>query len=563
MREEMDAAEKLPDNALQAVKRIDMVALCGSSRCAEIDRLDNYAAGRQYDHLRFDWNGNYQNYADAADIAPGWYVPLKHRKPAVRLEVPRLIVSRFSAMLLGEDRFPQISVEGDDEAEDYVNALAEESQLKIRLQEARDKGGASGTAVISFAFIDGKPRLQVHRSKHIHVLKWADRYDLRPGTVLKCYRYERSVFEAGKPKKKPFYYVRLWTETAEIVWEPVPEDMAKSGAWVSGVQSYAVQHDYGECPVYWIQNLPDSDREDGVADFAGLLDNFDEMNRLLSATSKGTIANVDPTLVVKEDPSANNGSLKKGSENAIFAKGGAEYLELSGTSINTARELLRALLQYSLDVAGVVLGDADKISGAAKSAAAMRLLYQPMINQCDKLRAQYGQQGIVPLLKGMLKAAKRIGSQEPGPIITTSDGRRVQQKPIVDLEPRVDTEYVEETDPETGEPTGEKTRKVRTVERSPGSSERITLKWPPYFKPTQQDASAAVQASVAARGVLVSPKTATKAVQNLFGIGDVEQELIDIEAQKQIDAARFPGPELGLPEIPEEDQHNSGEPEGE
>jgi hypothetical protein len=365
----------------------------------------------------------------------------------------------------------------------------------------------------------------------------------------------------GKSMMKPYYYVRLWTQDAEIIWEPIPEDMAKSGAWVSGVQSYAVQHDYGECPVYWIQNLPDSDQEDGISDFAGLLDDFDEMNRLLSATTKGTIANVDPTLVVHADPSANNGTIKKGSENAIFSEKGAKYLELSGTSIQTARDLLKAILTYCLDVAGVVLGDAEKISGAAKSAAAMRLLYQPMINQCDKLRAQYGQQGIVPLLQGMLRAAKNIGTKEAGPIITTSDGRRVQQKPVVQLEPRVDTEYVEEIDPETGLPGIEKKRKIRTVERSPGNSERITLKWPPYFKPTQQDASAAVTAAVAARGVLVSPKTATKSVQNLFGIGDIEQELIDIEAQKQLDAARFPAPDLGMeggdpghnPEEPEED----------
>lgn len=562
----MEAAEKLPDNALQAVRQIDVVGLCSDLRCFELDKLDNYAAGRQYDHLKYDWNGNYQSYADGADISPGWYVPLKHRKPAVRLEVPRLIVSRFSAMLLGEDRFPQISVEGDDEAEDYVNALSEEAHLKIKMQEARDKGGASGTAVLSFAFLDGKPRLQVHRSKHMHILRWADRYELRPAVALKCYRYMKRVFDGGKIKEKPYYYIRLWTETAEIVWEPVTEEMAKSGKWVDDVQSYPVQHDYGECPVYWIQNLPDSDREDGLSDFAGMLDNFDEINRLYSAMSKGTIANVDPTLVVMEDPQNNNGSLKKGSENAIFAKGGAKYLELSGTSIQTARDLVRVMLQYCLDVSGVVLGDAEKISGAAKSAAAMRLLYQPMINQCDKLRAQYGQQGIIPLLTGMLKAAKRIGSTQPGPIITTSDGRRVQQKPVVILEPRIETEYVDIED-EMGESTGEKQKKVRMKERSPGSSERITLKWPPYFKPTQQDVSAAVTAAAGARGVLISPKTATKSVQNMYAIGDVEQELIDIEAHKQLDAERFPGPDdFGIGAPPggdDDDDHNKEEPKKE
>lgn len=559
----MEAAAKLPTSVLAEVRQIDVVDLCQSQRCTELDRLDSYATGKQYDNLKYDWNGSYMQYQDAADIAPGWYVPLKMRRPSMRLEIPRLVVSRFSAMLLGEDRFPQISVEGDEKAEDYVNALAEEARLRIKLQEARDKGGASGTAVMSFAFLDGKPRLQVHRSKHMHVLRWADRYDLRPAVVLKCYKYKKRVFEGGKSKEVPHYYMRLWTEDAEIVWDPVTEEMAKSGRWVDGVQSYPVVHDYGECPVYWIQNLPDSDSEDGLSDFAGMLDNYDEIDRLYSAMCKGTVANVDPTLVVHEDPGNNDGSLKKGSENAIFAKGGAEYLELSGTSIQTARELVRAMMQYCLDVSGVVMGDPDKISGAAKSAAAMRLLYQPMINQCDKLRAQYGQQGIVPMLLGMLRAAKRIGSAQPGPIIVTSDGRRVQHKPVVILEPRTEVEYSDDA----AAPGGKK-KTVRTVERDPGKSERITLKWPPYFQPTQQDVAAQVGASVQARGVLISPKTATKSVQNMFAIGDVEQELIDIEVQKQLDAERYPGPEQfgdepgAKPPGAPDDEHNPDEPEG-
>ena len=437
-----EPAEKLPSNPLQALQRIDIVSLCKATRCAALDAGERYYDGSQYDHMKFDWNGNYQGSADAADIAPGWYVPINHRKPSVRLKLPKLVVSRFTAMLLGEDRFPRISVEGDDEAEDYVNALAQESGLRSKIQEARDKGGASGTAVMSFAFIDGKPRLQVHRAKHMHVLQWADRYMLRPSTAFKCYKYQKSIIHQGKIKEVAFYYARLWTEGVEVIWEPIPEEAAKDGSWVRSVQNYAVEHEYGECPVYWIQNLPDSDNEDGTSDYAGLEPNFDEINRLMSSTSKGTIANVDPTLVVKADPATNGGSIRKGSENAIYSEKGAEYLELSGTSIKTARELVREILGYCLDVAGVVLGEPDKISGAAKSAAAMKMLYQPMINQCDKLRAQYGDNGIIPLLKGMLKAAKKIGSTEPGPVIVTDDGRRVQQKPTVTLEPRVETEYV-------------------------------------------------------------------------------------------------------------------------
>lgn len=566
------AEEKPPLAAVQSlVQGLDLKALVDSERVQELERLDRYYGGKQYDHLKYNWNGAYTGYGDVSEVAPAFYVPLQARKPLFRLELPKLITSRFTAMLFGEDRFPTISVEGDEEAEDYVNALATEGGLRMKLQEARDKGGAAGTVALSFAFVDGKPRISVHRAKHMHVLKWADRYALRPASVLKVYRTQRSVWENGKQVKKPYFFVRLWTETTETVWDPVPAEGLLPGAWAGSVKSYTVVHDYGECPVYWVQNLPESDREDGVSDFDGLLDDFDEVNRLVSATLKGTVSNVDPTLVVKDDPPANMGSIRKGSENAIFSKGGADYLELEGTAVTTAKALLQLLVQSCLDVAGVVVGDASQISGAAKSAAAMRLLYQPMINQCDKLRAQYGEAGVTQLLRGMLRAAKKLQGSDAGAIQTTEDGQRIQERPVVMLEPRVVVRFEEEeiVPGELPQKPADR-RKVEEVQRTPGQSERITLKWPPYFKPTQQDAAALVDATIKAVGVLISQKTGVKAIQGIYAVADVDQELLDIEVQKAINAMRFPGPEVdpndpnnnlppGSQKNPEEEDEEGGD----
>lgn len=528
---------------IDVVRGINLVALCESNRVRAMERMDARFEGRQYDSLRYEWDGRFSGYGDAADIQPGWYVPLRMRKPSIRLELERLIVSRFSAMVLGEDHFPAISVDDDEDTNDYVNALADESGLRAKLMEARDKGGACGTVCLSFAFVKGKPKIQVHRGRHMHPLRWEDRYDLKLGVVLKAYSYAQKVWIDGKQQDKRYFFARLWTETHEVVWDPIPEELAKDGAWVGGVASIAVEHKCTECPVYWIQNLPESDEEDGFSDYHGLPDNFDEINRLISATTKGTVANVDPTLVIKEDP-GNGGIVRKGSENAIFAKGGADYLELTGTSVSTARDLAKDLLKWCLDVAGVVIGDPEKISGAARSAAAMRLIYQPMINQCDKLRTQYGQRAIIPILKGMLMAARNM-EQGEGKQVQTEDGRIVELLPTVQLEPRVSIQMEGEDDLEAAEDgrLPEKKKTITKTERVPGESERIALKWPPYFQMTQQDIQFLVDAAIKAKGTLVSQKTSTKAVANVFGVTDVDKEIMDIEVQKQVDALRFPGPE--------------------
>lgn len=508
--------------------QVRLDALCNNPRFAVLDRLDAYAETRQYDALKYDWDGNLMGYAGEADIAPGWYVPLRQRRPNVRSDIGKLIIRRLTAMALGEDSWPQITVPGDEEAEDYAKALAEACNLEAKMQEARNRGGGCGTAVVSFSFIDGQPRVKVHEAKHMHPLRWVDRDEHTLGAVLKAYRYTRTVWGLdGKPKEAAFYFARYWDEQQEVVWDPIPEELARAGTWARVVKSYQVMHEYGECPVYWRQNLADSEREDGLSDIDGLGETIDAVNRLLSATTKGTIANVDPTLVIKDDPGANPGVVRKGSDNAIFSKGGADYLELRGDAVKTAIELADRLTRNLLDVAGVVIGDPEKMGAKAQSAAALKMLYLPMCNQCDLLRVQYGEL-IVAVLRGMLRAAKLINATAPGPILTTVDGRRVQQKPVVVLPPRIDVDEGD-MDPTTGERPKEETM----VERTPGELDRIELKWPPYFQPTLTDVNQMVEATTKAKGQVISQRTAVKYVAGVFGVTDIDKEMAEIDVERE------------------------------
>lgn len=538
----------------QGVNGLRLNMLCDSDRFRRLDRLDAYARSTQYNDRRYDWDGRLRAAVGDADVDPGWYVPLKRRKPSTIIDLPKLITKRLVAMALGEEQWPEINADGDTDAEDYVKTLAEVANVQGRLQEAAELGAACGTACWSFAYINGKPRVNVHRAKHVTVLRWADRDELTIGAALKVYRYQVTGLKDGRPVLVNQYYARHWDEQTETIWDPIPEEYARDGTWPGRVSSVTTTHAYGFAPIYWTQNTPDSETEDGLSSYDGLLDTFDSMNILLSATSKGTVANVDPTLIIKDDPGNNAGLVRKGSENAIFSPGGADYLEIKGTAVATALELLSKTAQYALDVAGVVLGDPNKMGSQAQSAAAMRIIYLPMVNTCDVLRTQYGNRFLVPLLTGMLVAAKKMGST-PGEVLRTADGRLIQHQPVVILPPKVVTEKEpgeppQRIDPENPKPPpppkpGKVTKK--TVPRTPGQSENIQLKWPPYFRPTASDIQAMVTATNQAKGQLIGEETAVRATASMFDVKDVAEELTNIQTEKALQAMLYPGPDMLMP----------------
>jgi hypothetical protein len=499
------------------INGVRLVDFAETPRFRIMDQMEAYFRRSQHRGKMYDWDGRFMGYGDESPIKPGYVVPYAQRRPAARYDLAVVIVRRLTSMLFGTDRFPEISVVGDEEAEDYLRALMLASRLPMRMVEARDLGGATGTACLSFAFVGGCPRVEVHNAKHCTVLQWADESERRPSQVLKTYAYQRQVWDpqAKKLRDVTFYYARLWTEMEEVVWQPIPKSLAQQPNWASA-PSTRVRHDFGFCPFYWIQNIADSAEPDGEGDYEGLEDKFNEIDQLLSAASKGTKANIDPTLVIKMDPAHNTGSVKKGSENAIFSTGGAEYLEMKGQSTKAAIEMLERLRLYTLDAASVVLADPDKLSGAAQSAQALRILYAPMLARCDLYREQYGEFGIRLIARDMLRAARLILSR---PAATAADGTEVRDAIL--LPPRmVDG---------------------KLVERTPGMGETVELNWNPYFAPTWEDISKAVTATQAAAGgkPIISQRTAVAATQQMFNVHDVEAEMeaIEDDADRAVEAA--------------------------
>lgn len=507
---------------LPTIPRAPLRNLAEDERFRDLDRRESYYRATQDASKRYNWDGQLLGYGDAP-IKPGWVVPMSQRQPASRYDLAKVIVNRLTSMVFGEGRFPELRCEGDEEAEDYVRELAKEARLPVRMAEARSLGGAEGTACLSFGFVDGKPRVRVHNPKHVIPLRWKDQDEYVLGAVMKAYAYPRGVYntDTRRMERKWFWTVTFWDEVHEVTWRDIPEAVAQDPRWQEWPKRTVNLHGYGFCPFYWIQNKPDSVEYDGEGDYEGLEGTFDQINQLLSATTKGTRANVDPTLVVKMDPGANTGAVFKGSENALFSSGGAEYLELKGTAVQAAERQLERLRSYCLDVAGVVLADPEKLAGAAQSAKALEILYQPMLANCDIIREQYGEHGVKRILVDMLKVARMFLTSEP---VALADGTLVQSKVI--LAPKV------ETDPDTGA--------VTITERTPGTSERVTLNWRPYFAPTWDDIVKATTGMKNANGgkATVSHRTSVQAIAPLVGVEDIDEEMKRIEEEQEADMER-------------------------
>lgn len=519
MAEPAETTEQVePRSGVGDIPRIALTDVTDGARFGKLDEYEQHFRLTQDDGKIYDWNGYFRGFGPSAAIKPGWYIPLSMRRPSSFLPLAKFIVGRLTAMTLGVDSEPVITCEGDEDAEAYVRELAGVSQLFVRGVEARDLGGACGSVAVSYGFVEGRPRVEVHNPKHCRVLSWEDRSELRVGSFLKTYAYieERLDEETGRPIEERYFYARFVDATRDLVWEKIPEDRAKDPHWSTleppDREATVVG---GVCPVVWIQNHPHTSSAapprapyDGPSDYEGMCDDIGQAHRLKSATTKGTIANVDPTLVIREDSSKNKGSVQKGSGAAIYAAGGADYLSLPGDAMDAAEKRLASIRADVLDAAGVVAPPTEDVSGAAKSAAALRIIFAPQTAVCSVLRASYGE-GFQRVLVGMLKMARALPPD------------------TIELPDRF--ERLEAEEPEEGEERGE--AQIVKINLVPGESEQVRLIWPPFFSPTWTDKQLAVMAAKEASGgkAVIQHRTAVRAVAQLFGVEDPEAEYEAIE----------------------------------
>jgi hypothetical protein len=493
-------------------RKFNAQSLLSSARYRMLARRESYAECTQHHHKLADFDGNIRQPGPptgvptfAAAPAP-FYVPLANRYPRAQYPLAKLINRAFSALIFGEGRCPELKYSGDKDATDYVSAIAVACDFWTKMHLARNWGGGAGTVGLSWCFHEGLPRVEVHRAKHLWVHEWADRQELVPAAVSEVYTYP---YEEWDEKKKRFvenwyWYHRYWDQTRDILFEsrPVRDEQGRvvEPDWVP---EEFEEHNDGEAHFVWIQNVP-TDEIDGLPDYDGQQDDLDDLDVVYSVLTRGTTLNLDPTLVLKQDPQKKVSprgptGVSKGSDNALTVgeSGDAKYLELAGTSVTAGLALLDAKKKAILEVAQCILADPNQVAAAGISSVALKIIYAPMLSVGNVYRSTYGKGG-----KRVLSAMMRVA-------------RDREDEEVLELPPRVK----EEKDEETGEIT------ETLEERKPGESENLELKWPAYFQPTAADQTAAITTLSTATGAkqIISTRTANAEAAKAFGVDPAEE----------------------------------------
>jgi hypothetical protein len=506
-----------------------------SPRQRALGRLYTKFRCTQYDGRSTDWDGTpacspeeHDGISRTGVLPPGFQMiegnmmPLRFRRPCAPVHLGRSIPMKLTSMLFGADKHPKL-VSDDPLTEDWLTGFAEVTRLWSKLKQARNLGGSMGGVGLGFKFIKGKPLVEVHDPRWC-TPEFEDRSELRVGSFEKRYQYSEQVRTVDGYETMWFWYRRLIDKTHDIIWSKVAVIEGEEPDWEQE-RFQAVEHGYDECPIVWIQNTELEEEIDGDPDCHAVFDLIESVDMLNSQARRGTLANCDPTLSITSD--AEWGGIKKGSENAVQVEKGGNlaYLEMTGSGITMACSLRDEILEQICTVARVTLDRNE--GGPSRTVAEIEHVYSSMLENCDELREQYGELGVKRLLEMVLRAARKL------------QGVRVDRKDpelpkIVRSSIKLPKKRIKD----------EKSGKITWKDRQLGDGEQIELRWPKYYKPSQEMIAASVNSAGTAKtfGIL-DLKHAVEHIAEDFQIENVNEVLAAIASEQE--AAGGAGPEGG------------------
>jgi hypothetical protein len=296
-----NAARNLQAMGANRMNMAGIARLGMTPRQQDLNRHYAFYRAVQYDSRKVDWNGQehvdpiqHEAIATAGFVPSGFYdagatLPLKFRRPSAPYHLCKVVVDRFTGLLFSERRHPRLVVEGDQGAQAYAEALAESARLWQAMIRARTLGGAMGTAVVGFQFVDGQPIVEPLDPRWVFP-KFKDRWHLRLESIEVRYQYPEEVQAPdGRWEIVPTWYRRTIDEAADVLYEPAP--VADNGAEPDWAEAARVEHGLGFCPVLWVQNLPVEGDVDGDPDCHGIFEMTEAIDSLLAQANRGTLAN--------------------------------------------------------------------------------------------------------------------------------------------------------------------------------------------------------------------------------------------------------------------------------
>jgi hypothetical protein len=446
-------------------------------RVATLDLFRRVLNGTLYDVLPYQFH-------EERGVG-GDYIPLRQRRPSIRYALCRTVVEDSVALLFSEGHFPGVICD-DHDLRSFLADLMQEAGLNAVMIDAALRGSVGSVALL-LRILKGRVYVSALDSLFL-TPAWRPDAPNELERVTEQYKVSGRLLQAqGYDIPDPnldYWFRRQWDSEYETWYLPWPVCLATAKPDIDDTRT--IRHSLGFVPLVWIRNLPGGDAIDGGCTFRAAIETNIEIDYQLSQAGRGLTYSSDPTLLIKE-PATTDREIIRGAGNALVVSkdGDAKLLEIGGTAANAVIDYVRTLREYALESVHGNRSSADRIA-AAQSGRALELMNQGLIWLADNLRISYGENGILPLLRMILRAAERY------PI--TLLGRAAPKH---------------------------------------ASACRLSLDWPPWYPPTAADQLSEAQTlSTLASSGQISRETAIRAIAETYGITDVAAEIDRIAKER-------------------------------
>jgi hypothetical protein len=417
------------------------------------------------------------------------FVPVRKRKPRLKVAFAKTLSQRVVARFLGSDTFPLFNIQDNPDDEAFLKAVIKASGLKTKILEPVRRSLNTGSSFVRFYLIDGAIKLEWFHSKYCYP-QWNPNGSLESVKIQYVYEDFEDKDSTGKPKQK--WWRMDLTAVSEIKYDN-PEYVAGEKEPEFQVVSQ-VDHNLGFVQGEWLRTCEVQDSPDGYGIVSDITDFIDEINYSLSQSSQAVGYNQDPNVWFRGMTEDEMGSLIRSASKSwnLGREGEAGSLETNLTGVERAVELRDKIRLNIQDISRIVLLDPDKIIGSAQSGKAMEILHGPLKDLVDELKPVY-EEYLKSLVLKMAFAIYAANSQG------------------IDVPFEIPEGY------------------------TPKALAELELEWRPLFQQTMEDLQKKVQvASAATTALIISRETATRWLAKDFNIENVEEELHKIASQPVI-----------------------------
>ena len=403
-----------------------------SPRYRYLTSLDLFLDGVLYDHLP----PFHEEHGDAS-VQRGMF----ERRPSVKWNYPRMVSVSTSRKLFAGRQRPRFT-HPDKGLIEACDVLMREGFGFQKIMEAV-QWGSVGSVFMSFEIaLDGAqvPRIvfDVWRARdctpvfdRLGELRSVRVQYLTYGTSFTSVGIRKAIGEQGEldvMQGDRYWFTRDYTTTAVTNYMPVkvgvynPMD-EKTHKNLHPIGDPASMHNLGFVPGHWFKNLPGGCFPDGASTWACAADAMIALDYTSSQNLRGLWYNQCPDLVTQGDlknrsQSENGATIIRGPTNIMafeaervgasgekIGGGDAKLLESTGAIFEQGREQMEQLRKFILETIAASRKDPDRMRTVAQSGRAMEVLDADLMDLVQDLRWSYGDDGLVPLTRKVVRAA--------------------------------------------------------------------------------------------------------------------------------------------------------------